>query len=46
MTYTVAAVAVATGIAPQFLMADAMMLRAIVQVLQDNAKAQQKAARR
>jgi hypothetical protein len=34
----VATVAVETGIAPQFLMEDEYMLRAIVAVLQDRAK--------
>lgn len=46
MTYLVAAAAVATGIAPQYLAADTRMLRAILLVLEDQAKAQQRAARR
>jgi len=43
LTYTVAAVAVATGIAPQHLLEDQRMLEAILAVLKDQAKEAEKA---
>ena len=46
LTWTVAAVAVETGIAPSELLADSWMLRAILAYMEDRAKRQEKARRR